>query len=103
MSEALSEARGQRLIAEFDKNSAEKVRVTLQEWKCQTYLDIRVFYSDDKGAWLPTKKGITLNAELVGELRAGIDAALAALELGAPPMDDADQGHGPKSDEGIPF
>jgi len=77
-----SNSTNQRLIAEFDKNSAEKVRVTLQEWRCQTYFDLRIFYQDDKGAWLPTKKGITVNVELLGELRSAIDKAIAAAELG---------------------
>jgi len=72
----------QRLIAEFDKNSVEKIKVHLQRWKNQTYVDLRVYFVDDEMAEQPTKKGITLNVELLGELRKAVDAALVAVEMG---------------------
>ena len=75
----------QRLIAEFDKNSAEKMKIHLQEWKAQTYLDLRVWTSEkagQEGAERPTHRGITLNVELLGELKKAIDAAISALENG---------------------
>jgi len=75
----------QCLIAEFTKNSVEKIKVHLQRWKNQTYVDLRVYFVDDEMAEQPTKKGITLNIELLSELRKAIDAALAEVELGEKP------------------
>ena len=74
-----------RLIAEFDKNSAEVVKVNLQTWKAQTYFDVRVWYRDGaghEGAENPTHKGITLNVELLPDLRRALDEVERALEKG---------------------
>jgi RecB family endonuclease NucS len=77
----------QRLIASFEKNSAEVVKVHLQEWHGQTYLDLRVWIAEkagQEGAECATHKGITLNVELLGDLKKAIDKALAEVELGKP-------------------
>jgi len=75
----------QKLIASFEKNSAEVVRVHLQTWKAQRYVDIRVWAQaqpgDGEAAAQPTHKGITLNIELLDELRKAIDSVLAEIEL----------------------
>jgi hypothetical protein len=75
----------QQLIASFEKNSIEVVRVHLQTWKAQRYVDIRVWKQarpgDGKAAAQPTHKGITLNVELLPELRDAIDKALTEIEL----------------------
>jgi hypothetical protein len=78
----------QRLVASFDKNSAEVVRVHLQTWKSQRYVDIRVWAQarpgDGEAAAQPTHKGITLNIELLDELRKAIDSVFAEIELEEP-------------------
>ena len=75
----------QKLIASFSKNSVEIVRVHLQTWKAQRYVDIRVWKQarpgDGEVAAQPTHKGITLNVELLPELRDAIDKALAEVEV----------------------
>ena len=63
--------RGQRLIAEFNKNSMEIIKVNLQEWRGKKYVDIRICVLQDptdKATEIATKKGITLNIELLPEL-----------------------------------
>lgn len=58
-------------IAAFEKNSMEEVRIKISEWKSQKYLDIRVWTNsryEKEGESKPTKKGITLNVELLPEL-----------------------------------
>lgn len=51
------------LIGEIHKNSTEKIRVTLSEYKGYTFLDVRVYYEDDSGEWRPTKKGIAISKD----------------------------------------
>lgn len=51
------------LIGEINKNSTEKIRVTLSEYKGYTFLDVRVYYEDDSGEWHPTKKGIAISKD----------------------------------------
>ena len=78
----------QKLIASFEKNSAEVVRVHLQTWRTQRYVDIRVWMQarpgDGEAAAQPTHKGITLNIELLDELRKAIDSVFAEIELEEP-------------------
>jgi len=75
----------QKLIASFSKNSVEIVRVHLQTWKAQRYVDIRVWKQarpgDGEAAVQPSYKGLTLNVELLPELRDAIDKALTEIEL----------------------
>jgi hypothetical protein len=76
----------QELIASFEKNSAEVVRIHLQTWRTQRYIDIRVWMQarpgDGEAAAHPTHKGITLNVELLSDLKKAVDKALAAVEMG---------------------
>ena len=75
----------QRLVSEFEKNSAEVVKVHLQTWKQGRYVDIRIWAAlrpGDAAGEHPTKKGLTLAVELLPELRKAIDKALAEVEFG---------------------
>ena len=87
----------QRLIASFEKNSLEKVRVHLQRWKNQTYVDIRAFFLNDQKTEHATKKGITLNVELLPQLIQALQEAEGVVEGGLADAEDA--GHAP--DEAI--
>jgi len=67
-------------IATFEKNAVEEVRVKLVEWKCQDYIDIRVWFNSNGKSVMPTKKGITLNVELVPKLIDALKKAALALK-----------------------
>ena len=56
------------LIGEIQKNSTEKIKVTLSEYKGYEFIDVRVYYEDDSGEWRPTKKGIAIAPDKVKEL-----------------------------------
>lgn len=76
---------GNRLVAEFDKNALELVKVHLTRWKTQDYVDVRIWVKGEPGCpgdEQPTKKGLCISAELLPELRSAIDAAIEALEAG---------------------
>jgi len=73
----------QRLIDSFNKNSVEIVKVHVQEWKAQEYIDIRVWYlkhPGEIGAEKPTHKGITLNIELLPDLIQALQKAQETTE-----------------------
>lgn len=58
-----------QIISAFQKNETEEVRLTLREYKGKSYLDLRVFFkSQGMEAFKPTRKGLTLPAELAPEL-----------------------------------
>ena len=73
----------QRLIAEFEKNALERVKVCLNEWQGNTYVDVRCWYrknASDGDAYHPGSKGIRLHCELLSDLIAALKEAESALE-----------------------
>lgn len=57
-----------RVIDQFKRNATEEVRATLRTYRGRQYMDVRIYYLDDAGEFKPTKKGINLSVELLGEL-----------------------------------
>ncbi len=52
-----------------DKNSRERIEVRAAEYEGHPYIDIRTYWlSRDDDTWKPSKKGVTLRPDLVGEL-----------------------------------
>ena len=76
--------RGENMnICEINKNSMEKIRIALTEFKGHKLLDIRVYYDASETRdqdFKPTKKGISIPIDLVREVKEGIDKALAEIE-----------------------
>ena len=71
------------IIHEFNRNSQEKVRIQLQEYRGNEYVDVRIYYDNSGGRgleWLPTQKGIKIKPDLLPELIEGLSKALRELE-----------------------
>jgi len=75
------------LLAQFDKNSTEIVRISRTTYREHELVDLRCFYQDDQGAYQPTKKGLTLKPEVFAELVACSVKALDKLGLDVPELD----------------
>ncbi len=69
-----------QLVYEFHKSADERVRATIGEFRGRKTVGIRIFYEDVDGEWKPTKKGITLNAELFPELKKAVEMIEAGLQ-----------------------
>ena len=68
----------QRFVAEFSKNSVEKVRIHISEYNNSHYVDIRIWFLNEAagdGGELPTKKGIRLHCELLPDLITALEKA----------------------------
>ncbi|RME87861.1 MAG: transcriptional regulator [Candidatus Hydrogenedentota bacterium] len=65
------------LLHEFQKNSKEIVRVEISEYRGKKLLNIRTWFLNDEGQYLPSKKGIAVSVEKIPEL---IDALKKAKE-----------------------
>ena len=80
------------VVDSFDKNAREQIRISINEFKGNRYIDIRVFFKDADGRdYLPSKKGVTLSDTRYPQL---LDAILQVGEaLG---FSLADQEGGPK-------
>lgn len=71
-------------IHEFEKNTAERVRISINEYQGNRYVDIRVMYDasqDENPEWRFSPKGITVALDLLPELKKGVDMALAKVEF----------------------
>jgi len=54
-------------VGEIPKGK-DKIIVALKEFKGKEYIDIRTHFENDKGDWIPTKKGITLTPDSLDEM-----------------------------------
>lgn len=46
----------------------DKIIVAFKEFKGKEYIDIRTHFQNDKGDWIPTKKGITLSPDNLDDM-----------------------------------
>jgi len=69
------------IIKDIDKGGGEIIRVEISEFKGQTYLNLRVWYTDkETGEYKPTQKGIAVKPELYPMLKDAVLAAESALK-----------------------
>ena len=65
-----------KLLGVVDKNSRERIEIRAAEYQGHPYIDIRTYWrSGEEEDWKPSKKGVTLKPELVGELIAALRKA----------------------------
>ncbi len=58
-----------KLFGVGDKNSRERIEVRAAEYEGHPFVDTRTYWKGkDDDPWRPSKKGVTLRPELVGEL-----------------------------------
>lgn len=73
-------------IAEVEKNSRERIRISIEEYRGHKFIDCRVHYEDSQGEWKPTKKGIALNADTIDEVIEALQKGSNALEEHLSPL-----------------
>ncbi len=54
-------------IGEIQKGK-DKIIVTVKEFKGKQYIDLRTYFQNDDGEWIPTKKGISLTPDNLDEM-----------------------------------
>ena len=60
------------MIKEIKKNSKEIIRISQSEYKGHSFIDLRIFFENEHGEYLPAKKGISFNPAIAKELVEGI-------------------------------
>jgi hypothetical protein len=63
-------------VAQFEKNSKEEVRVSIDDFRGNKIINLRVYYRSPTGEWLPGKQGLALQVDRFKDL------ADAVLRLG---------------------
>jgi hypothetical protein len=76
----------------------EEVRVSIQEYKGRRYLSLWVWFKNDDDNWQPSKKGLNLSLDLLGDLKKAVDAALAKVEF-EEEAKEGEQGRGSEAGE----
>ena len=74
---------GTRVYAELVKNKRESVRIAWRTFNGRDYVDIRTHYWSEEGPeeeLRPTRKGVSLRLEQLGELREALEAADAGSQ-----------------------
>jgi hypothetical protein len=69
------QAAEEHLVDVVDKGAGGQIHVRTLRLSERDYLDVRNFYETENGEWKPTRKGIAIPADLIGEV-------LAAMEKG---------------------
>lgn len=70
-------------VAAIRKADGAEVRVTVQGYKGRRVVDVRVWYQPAaKSDFVPTKKGVTVDADKLPELARAIAVAVNILEGG---------------------
>lgn len=68
-------------IASFLKNKFQDVRVSIRSFKGNDLLDIRIWtMSQHEGKMVPTAKGISVNVNLLPQLKQALDAVEKTLK-----------------------
>ncbi len=63
-------------VGAFRKADGAEVRVSVQEYKGRRVVDVRVWYRPRQGTeYVPTRKGITIDADKLPELMAAMTKA----------------------------
>lgn len=69
-------------IYSFKRNENEEVKISVGKYKDRDYVDVRVFFADAvTGEARPTKKGVTINCALIGELIEGLRRAEQQVQV----------------------
>ena len=56
----------------FDKSEKNQIKVRESTFKDKEYIDIRVFNKNRDGEFIPTKKGVTLQKDMMKEVIKGL-------------------------------
>lgn len=67
-------------IGSVQKNSQEEIRVTIQDYQGTDLIDLRTYWQNDAGDWLPTKKGISLTHHVTQDVIKLLQKAFKKLQ-----------------------
>ncbi|MBQ2611399.1 transcriptional coactivator p15/PC4 family protein [bacterium] len=65
-----------KILATIERSATEQLQISVSEYKGNSYLNMRIYYTTDEGeTWLPTKKGVTFTPEQLDILTEAIEDA----------------------------
>jgi hypothetical protein len=76
----MSQEQKDAVLYEWSKSDVECIRATTSLWKGRRYFSIRLHFKGSDDEWHPTKRGITVGADHVGDLVKAIKAIAEAAK-----------------------
>ncbi|MBR1424248.1 transcriptional coactivator p15/PC4 family protein [bacterium] len=65
-----------KILATIERSDTEQLQISLSEFKGTSYLNMRIFFTNDGGTtWIPTKKGVTFTPDQLDILEEAIAEA----------------------------
>lgn len=65
---------GERIdVFEFERNETEKVMVSMSKFRGNLLADLRIFFVNEDNEWRPTKKGVSIPADKLSELKEAVN------------------------------
>jgi hypothetical protein len=68
------------LILELQKNSRERIRIAHTTYKGRPYIDMRVWYVDGAGDYRPSRSGVSIRPDQIGEVMRGLGLAARGID-----------------------
>lgn len=68
----------EKVAYEFDKGNQEIVRASVSEFAGKRRADLRIYFQTQDGAWHPTKRGLSITTDMVGELKKAVGKLVEA-------------------------
>ena len=68
------------LVGEIMKNKSEKIRVSLDNYKDHEIVNIRVFFENETGELIPTKKGLSVSIGKIDDVIGLLQKAKIKIE-----------------------
>lgn len=56
-----------------ERSDTERVRIARSEFKGKELIDMRIHYQAANGDWLPTKKGVNISYDKLGEIKEALN------------------------------
>ncbi|SAK61449.1 Transcriptional Coactivator p15 (PC4) [Caballeronia catudaia] len=75
-----TESKAATPLLDLRRSDSERLRVTVSEYRGRSYIDLRIWFATDGGELKPSRAGVSLRPEQVGEV-------VQALLLGARSID----------------
>jgi hypothetical protein len=60
------------VVAHFEKNKKEEVRISVGTFHGRKIINLRVYYKDDDGSWKPGKQGLAVSVERYKDLAGAV-------------------------------
>ncbi|MBW5285308.1 transcriptional coactivator p15/PC4 family protein [Burkholderia gladioli] len=75
-----TDASGRSCFLDLRRSDSERLRVTVDEYRGRTLIDLRIWYCTESGEWKPGRAGVSLRPEQASEVMQALRLAAMAAD-----------------------